>query len=104
MKRLPIITSIQSKLRFSDDELKQTFVQSRATEIDSEDNYKVYNGFETFPHASAGVTLKGNLHIAFFNSGGKSSVIELPAITEFLVTGIEEKDGSYKYCLASSLS
>jgi hypothetical protein len=103
MKRLPIITSVMTQIKFSESRLENYFNNTSRDNKELGDNFS--EDFEEVDWRSAHTAAKGSIQMVF--AGHESSVIicvDIPITAYFLVTGIKTYNERYKLTFAVYMS
>ena len=110
MKRLPQITSVESKLRFLNTELQRVIDSHSKTrklwKRKGEATLQAtIDGYETFNSCSVNIPLQGTVEIFFSNFNEKApTLISVLTRTRFLITCIRSGNGNYFPVMEASLS
>lgn len=108
MKQSLVITSVKSRVRFSDSELKRILHKQRwrlwFRHWRNKRKANVPDGYDTLSTYSLEIPLQGVVELGLQNSDGRAVSARLPAATRFFVTTQRQQHGQYTPVFFLSLS
>ena len=108
MKRLPVITSVESQISFFEEELKKVITKHPGFSFWKKDpackKLKFYD-FESMSTTSVNIPLKGSIQISFAVPGSNQiQKMQIPVRTYFFVSCISGKTAGLPESIKASLS